>query len=104
MEHGHKKLQSADIALPCPPAAHQPQFFLRTIKLPKRPRHITMAASMPQNVPDLGIPFSPHTVDVSIIDTTATIRGFPARVFLSPPIKGYDSIALPVFSFLVQHP
>jgi glyoxylase-like metal-dependent hydrolase (beta-lactamase superfamily II) len=63
-----------------------------------------MAASMPQDAPDLGIPFSPHTVDVSIIDTTATIRGFPARLFLSPPIKGYDSIAFPVFSFLVHHP
>jgi hypothetical protein len=63
-----------------------------------------MAASMPRNAPDLGIPFSPHTVDISIIDTTATIRGIPARLFLSPPIKGYDSIALPAFSYLVRHP
>jgi glyoxylase-like metal-dependent hydrolase (beta-lactamase superfamily II) len=59
---------------------------------------------MAQTVPDLSIPPSPHTVDVSIIDTTATIRGIPAHLFLSPPIKGYDWLAAPVFSFLIQHP
>ncbi|KAK4150427.1 beta-lactamase-like protein [Chaetomidium leptoderma] len=62
----------------------------------------TAARSVPP--PDLDIPPSPHTVDVSIIDTTATIRGISAHLFLSPPIKGYDWMAAPVFSFLVRHP
>jgi glyoxylase-like metal-dependent hydrolase (beta-lactamase superfamily II) len=57
-----------------------------------------------QNAPDLGIPHSPHTVDVSIVDTTGIIRGVSSRLFLAPHIKGYDWLALPVFSFLVQHP
>jgi glyoxylase-like metal-dependent hydrolase (beta-lactamase superfamily II) len=55
-------------------------------------------------VPELGIPSSPNTVNVSIIDTTATIRGYSARLFLSPPVKGHDWLADPVFSFLVHHP
>lgn len=57
-----------------------------------------------QSAPELGIPSSPNTVNVSIIDTTATIRGCSAHLFLSPPVKGYDWLGDPVFSFLVQHP
>ncbi|EGS20279.1 uncharacterized protein CTHT_0040180 [Thermochaetoides thermophila DSM 1495] len=53
--------------------------------------------------PDLGIPPSPHTVDVSIIDTGATIRGAPVRLFLTPPIEGHDYLAAPIYSFLIQH-
>jgi glyoxylase-like metal-dependent hydrolase (beta-lactamase superfamily II) len=41
---------------------------------------------------------------VSIIDTTGIIRGVPSELVLSPHIKGYDWLAVPVFSFLVQHP
>lgn len=63
-----------------------------------------MAKTVITPVPDLGIPSSPHNVDVSIIDTTATIRGISASLFLSPPIEGYDLLAAPVFSFLIQHP
>ncbi|KAK4119085.1 hypothetical protein N657DRAFT_321601 [Parathielavia appendiculata] len=57
-----------------------------------------------QSAPDMGILPSPHTVDVAIIDTTGTIRGVPSQLFLTPPVKGYDWLALPVFSFLVKHP
>jgi glyoxylase-like metal-dependent hydrolase (beta-lactamase superfamily II) len=63
-----------------------------------------MADTSRENPPELGIPPSPNTVNVSIIDTTATIRGCPTRLFLSPPIKGHDWMACPVFSFLIQHP
>ncbi|KAH6843487.1 beta-lactamase-like protein [Chaetomium sp. MPI-CAGE-AT-0009] len=63
-----------------------------------------MATPIIECPPDLGIPSSPHTVDVSIIDTTATIRGVSARLFLSPPVRGYDFLAVPVFSFLIKHP
>lgn len=57
-----------------------------------------------QSPPGLGIPPSPHTVNVSIIDTTATIRGVSPPLFVSPPIPGHEALAVPVFSFLVQHP
>ncbi len=56
-----------------------------------------------QGPPELSIPPSPHIVNVSIIDTTATIQRCSARLFLSSPVKGYDWMACPVFSFLVQH-
>src|SRR5690349_17429155 len=59
---------------------------------------------MAENDPNLGIPPSSNTVDVSIIDTTATIRGISANLFLAPPVKGYDWLAAPVFSFLIRHP
>ena len=65
---------------------------------------MSAAASQSANLPELGIPPSPHTVDVSIINTGATIRGIPTRLLVAPQIKGHDWLALPVFSFLVQHP
>ncbi|AEO63751.1 uncharacterized protein THITE_2109342 [Thermothielavioides terrestris NRRL 8126] len=63
------------------------------------------ASSSPHiSAPDLGIPPSASTVDLSIINTTGTIRGVSADLFLSPPVKGYDWLAVPVVSFLIQHP
>ncbi|KAL2193042.1 beta-lactamase-like protein [Corynascus similis CBS 632.67] len=59
---------------------------------------------MAEPAPDLRIPPSVNTVDVSIIDTTASIRGVPANLLLAPPVEGYDWLALPVFSFLIHHP
>ncbi|KAK3303851.1 beta-lactamase-like protein [Chaetomium strumarium] len=54
--------------------------------------------------PDLGIPLSPHTVDVSIINTNSTVQGVSAHLFFTPPLQGYDWLGVPVFSFLIQHP
>ncbi|KAI0146778.1 beta-lactamase-like protein [Pestalotiopsis sp. NC0098] len=54
--------------------------------------------------PDLNIPPSTATVDVSIIDTTGTIRGVPTWKFVEPPIKGHDWLSTPCFAFLIQHP
>lgn len=65
---------------------------------------MSAAASQTVPPPDLGIPPSPHTVDVSIINTGATIRGIPTRLFLAPSIKGHEWLAAPAFSFLIQHP
>ncbi|KAL2144222.1 hypothetical protein VTI28DRAFT_9433 [Corynascus sepedonium] len=59
---------------------------------------------MAEPAPDLRIPPSVNTVDVSIIDTTASIRGVPANLLLAPPVEGYDWLAVPVFSFLIHHP
>lgn len=54
--------------------------------------------------PILNIPPSSSTVEVSIINTTATIRGVNAWKFLQPPIKGHEWLAVPCFSILVHHP
>lgn len=63
-----------------------------------------MAETDTQSAPELGIPPSPHTVNVSIIDTTATIRGCLAHLFLSSPVEGYEWMASPDFAFLIRHP
>ncbi|KAL2133217.1 hypothetical protein VTI74DRAFT_2726 [Chaetomium olivicolor] len=55
-------------------------------------------------LPELNIPDSPCTVDISIINTTGTIRGVSTRLFLTPPIKGHDWLAAPIFSYLIHHP
>lgn len=55
------------------------------------------------SVPDLCIPNSSSTVQVSIIDTTTSIRGIDAWKFLSPSISGHEYLAAPAFSFLIQH-
>ncbi len=52
--------------------------------------------------PVLNIPWSSSTVSVSVIDTTATVRGLTARSYLEPPIKGHDFLAVPCFSFLIN--
>lgn len=54
--------------------------------------------------PDLHIPDSSHTVDVSIIDTTTSIRGVDAWKFLEPSIPGHEYLATSAFAFLIQHP
>ncbi|KAK3309423.1 beta-lactamase-like protein [Chaetomium strumarium] len=58
--------------------------------------------SMP--APSLGIPTSPHTVDVSIINTTSSLRGIPTALTIDSPIEGHNWMACPVFAFLIQHP
>lgn len=54
--------------------------------------------------PDLNIPASDATVSVSIIDTTAILKGVDAWKFVMPSVPGHEYLAVPCFSFLVQHP
>ncbi|EGO53905.1 hypothetical protein NEUTE1DRAFT_103417 [Neurospora tetrasperma FGSC 2508] len=54
--------------------------------------------------PDLNVPPSPSTVSVSIINSTGTLHGVPAKSFVSPPQHGHDWLAAPMFAFLIQHP
>ena len=53
--------------------------------------------------PDLNIPASQHTVDVSIIDTTSHVGNIPVAAFMSPAIPGYNLIQAPCYSFLIKH-
>ncbi|KAJ3052830.1 hypothetical protein HK097_005592 [Rhizophlyctis rosea] len=50
------------------------------------------------------IPPSASTVSVSIIDTTASVRGLPANTYLDPSIPGHDYLAVPCFPFIIHHP
>lgn len=59
---------------------------------------------MATSPPELHIPKSGSTVNVSIINTTGTIRGVNAWRFIEPSIKGHDWLSTPVYSFLIQHP
>ncbi|KAK3938540.1 beta-lactamase-like protein [Diplogelasinospora grovesii] len=67
-----------------------------------------MSVVKPKPAPDLGIPPSSHTVDVSIIDSTTNLKGLPTKWFMTPAIPGHDSLGMdrgaPAFSFLIQHP
>ncbi|KAI1400479.1 beta-lactamase-like protein [Hypoxylon fuscum] len=56
------------------------------------------------SAPQLNIPASTSTVNVSIVDTKSTIHGLDVGRFLEPRIPGHDYLAAPVYVFLVQHP
>lgn len=56
-----------------------------------------------QPPPELNIPDSQHTVDVSIIDTTGYVSNIPVEGFIKPPVPGYKFIDAPCYSFLVKH-
>ncbi|KAK6398241.1 hypothetical protein LTR65_003321 [Meristemomyces frigidus] len=57
-----------------------------------------------QPPPELNIPHSQHTVDVSIIDTTGYVSNLPIEAFMKPSIPGYDLMEdVPCYSFLVEH-
>ncbi|KAJ9212701.1 hypothetical protein DTO166G4_5648 [Paecilomyces variotii] len=51
---------------------------------------------------NLNFPASPHTVQVSIIDSTSKINA-PSDRFLQPRIDGFDRLLAPAFSFLVEN-
>ncbi|KAI7280268.1 Metallo-hydrolase/oxidoreductase [Hortaea werneckii] len=53
--------------------------------------------------PQLNIPSSQHTVDVSIIDTTSHVGNIPTSAFMSPQVPGYDYVQAPCYSFLINH-
>jgi glyoxylase-like metal-dependent hydrolase (beta-lactamase superfamily II) len=59
---------------------------------------------MAQPPPDLKIPSSFTTAQVRIIDTTSKIEGIPLAGFVEPPVKGFENLSCPAFSFLVEHP
>lgn len=52
--------------------------------------------------PNLNVPSSSHTVDISIIDTTATVRLGSSR-FFQPDIPGNTMINACCYSFLIKH-
>ena len=52
--------------------------------------------------PDLNIPASQNTVEVSIIDTTAIVT-VPASRFVEPHYKGMDNLRACCYSFLIKH-
>ncbi|OTB07661.1 hypothetical protein M426DRAFT_53358 [Hypoxylon sp. CI-4A] len=54
--------------------------------------------------PDLHIPPSTSTVNVSIVDSTGSMRGFPVGIFLEPTIDGHEYQAAPCHCFLIQNP
>ncbi|KAI1390331.1 beta-lactamase-like protein [Hypoxylon trugodes] len=58
---------------------------------------------MPE-APNLNIPASASTVNVSIVNTTGTIYGLPVTQLFEPAIPGHDYLATPIYSFLIQHP
>ncbi|KAH8676136.1 beta-lactamase-like protein [Xylariales sp. PMI_506] len=60
-----------------------------------------MAAVPP---PDLKIPPATSTVNVSIINTSGTIRGVNVWRFVEPSIRGHDWLATPTYGFYIQHP
>lgn len=52
--------------------------------------------------PKLSIPESQHTVDVSIIDTTARIQA-PIAFFIKDPLPGHDFLQTLAHVFLIEH-
>ena len=58
----------------------------------------------PKPVPTLNIPPSDTACKVSIIDSTAFIKGIPLGLLTTPMIKGADFLDCPSFAFLVEHP
>ena len=52
--------------------------------------------------PELNIPHSVQTVDVSVIDSTARIR-IPIAAFIQDKIPGHEFLECPAYSFLVEH-
>ncbi|KAI1199046.1 beta-lactamase-like protein [Nemania serpens] len=54
--------------------------------------------------PDLRIPHSNSTVDVSIIHTGTFFEGLKVSMFLEPDIPGHEYMTAPCYAFLIQHP
>ncbi|KAI2478915.1 Metallo-hydrolase-oxidoreductase [Pyrenophora tritici-repentis] len=61
-----------------------------------------MASTQPP--PPLNIPLSHHTVNVSIIDTTSHMSGFPTNTFMHPQIGSFTKMSVGSYSFLIRHP
>lgn len=46
----------------------------------------------------------PLTYVLAVIDTTSWISALRTTLFFEPPIKGYEELSVPSYSFLVEHP
>ena len=53
--------------------------------------------------PQLHLPHSPHTVSVSIINTTAHLSQIPSCLFLRPAYQGHKLMDIANFAFLIEH-
>ncbi|KAF2994365.1 hypothetical protein E8E13_001363 [Curvularia kusanoi] len=53
--------------------------------------------------PDLNIPESQSTVEISVIDTTSHMSGFPSWTFVEPHVPGFDEMNCGSYSFLIKH-
>ncbi|KAI0125606.1 beta-lactamase-like protein [Xylariales sp. AK1849] len=61
-------------------------------------------AKMATLPPELNIPSSTSTVNVSIINSSGIIRGVSAWRIIEPSIEGHEWLATPCYSFFIQHP
>ena len=55
-----------------------------------------------QQPPDLDIPHSDATVEVSIIDSTSHLT-LPSLMLVEPELPGFNTITAPCYSFLIKH-
>ncbi|KAM0716682.1 hypothetical protein Q7P37_008127 [Cladosporium fusiforme] len=53
--------------------------------------------------PLMEIPPSNNIVEVSIIDTTSYMDGFPASTFMEPEVAGYDTMSGGSYAFIIKH-
>jgi glyoxylase-like metal-dependent hydrolase (beta-lactamase superfamily II) len=58
----------------------------------------------PRVPPPVLIPASQNTVEVSIVNTTSYMKGFPASTFVEPDVPGFDFMDVGSYSFVVKHP
>ena len=54
--------------------------------------------------PPLNIPESHNAVNVHIIHSTARLRDLPTKEFFEPEFVGFDTLDIPSYSFLIEHP
>lgn len=54
--------------------------------------------------PPMDIPPSQNIVEISIIDTTTYMTGFPASDFVEPDIAGFDIITCHSLAYIIKHP
>ncbi|KAI4718770.1 Metallo-hydrolase/oxidoreductase [Aureobasidium sp. EXF-10727] len=53
--------------------------------------------------PSMKIPPSKNTVEVSIIDTTSFMSGFPASTFVEPDVPGFDTMNVGSYAYIIKH-
>ena len=53
--------------------------------------------------PQLHLPHSPHTVTVSIINTTTHLSQIPSTLYLRPAYQGHKLMDIAAFAFLIEH-
>ena len=53
--------------------------------------------------PPVLIPASQNTVEVSIVDTTSYMSGFPASTFVEPDVPGFETMNAGSYAFVIKH-